>query len=232
MTIKASRGAPMNVIDDIPIRLEADQVRGSLKICRGTPYAERKIGELIDCIEHIMRPKAVYTESIVEQTVLDTLVVDGHVFTSRVLAKNLSDQEHCYPYVVTAGRELDGMELPEGQSPMLLDLVKNIVVEKAYQYTRAFIAERHGVEHVSGMSPGHLDWPLEQQRVLFDLLGPGVDKIGVRLTDAYLMVPVKTVSGVLFTSETGFLSCRVCAQPRCMGRRVRYDPVVAKAYGL
>ncbi len=232
MTIKASRGALMNIVDDIPVRLKADQVRGSLKIGRGTPYAERKIGELIDCIEPVMRPKAVYTESIVVQTGLDTVAVDGHVFTSRVLAKNLADQERCYPYVVTAGRELDGVELPEGHSPMLLNLIKNVVVEKAYRYTRALIAERHGVERVSGMSPGHLDWPLEQQRVLFDLLGRGVEGIGVSLTDAYLMVPVKSVSGILFMSETGFVSCRVCSQPRCMGRRTGYDPVAAKAYGL
>jgi hypothetical protein len=160
------------------------------------------------------------------------VAVDGHVFNSRVLAKNLADQEHCYPYIVTAGRELDDLELPEGQSLMLLDLMKNIVVEKAFQYTKALIVERHGVEHDSGMSPGHLDWPLEQQRVLFDLLGPVVDRIGVRLTDAFLMVPVKSVSGVLFTSETGFLSCRVCTQPRCMGRKMGYDPNIAKMYGL
>ncbi len=222
----------MNIVDDIPIRLETDEVGDSLKIGKDAPYAERKIGELIDSIEPVMRPKAVYSESVVERMGSNTVAIDGHVFGSRVLAKNLADQERCYPYVVTAGRELDDVELPVDQSLMLLDLVKNVVVEKAYQYTRALIAERHGVEQVSGMSPGHLDWPLEQQRVLFDLLGPGVEGIGVTLTDAYLMVPVKSVSGVLFTSETGFLSCRVCAQPRCMVRKTGYDPVAAKAYGL
>ena len=222
----------MNIVDDIPVRLDIDEVRDSLKIGRDTPYAERKIGELIDSIEPVMKPKAAYQESRVESVDPDTVAVDRYVFSSRVLAKNLADQERCYPYVVTVGRELDGVELPKGQSIMLLDLVKNIVVEKAYQYTRALIVERHGVEHVSGMSPGHLDWELEQQRVLFDLIGPGVDRIGVRLTDACLMVPVKSVSGVLFTSETGFLSCRLCSQPRCMGRKTGYDPLVANAYGL
>jgi len=222
----------MNIVDDIPVRLETDEGRKSLKIGRDTPYAKRKIKGLIESIEPVIKPKAAYAESIVEYMDHDAVAVDGHVFNSRVLAKNLADQERCYPYVVTAGRELDDVELPEGQSLMLLDLVKNIVVEKAYRYTRALIVERHGVEHVSGMSPGHLDWPLEQQRVLFDLLGPGVDRIGVRLTDAYLMVPVKSVSGVLFTSETGFMSCSVCTQPRCLGRKTGYDPVVAKAYGL
>jgi hypothetical protein len=163
----------------------------------------------------------------------DTVSIDGHIFNSKVLVKNLSDHEVCYPYVVTAGQELDKIELPKGQSLMLLDLVKNIVVEKAFQYTKAVIADEHKLEGVTGMSPGHLDdWPLNQQRALFDLLGPGVEKIGVRLTDAFLMMPIKTVSGILFTSETGFQSCQICLQPRCMGRRAAYDPVIAKIYGL
>jgi len=222
----------MNILDDIPIRLETDEVRNSLKISKNTPYAEKKIEELIDSIAPVMRPKAVYAKSRVELKDPDKVAVDGQVFNSRVLAKNLANQEHCYPYIVTAGQELDDVELPEGQSLMLLDLIKNIVVEKAFQYTKALIVERHSVEHVSGMSPGHLDWPLEQQRVLFDLLGPVVDRIGVRLSDAFLMIPVKSVSGVMFTSETGFLSCCVCTQPRCMGRKMGYDPNIAKMYGL
>ena len=116
---------------------------------------------------------------------------------------------------------------------MLLDLIKNVVVEQAFQYTKAVIAEQYGLSKVTVMSPGHLDdWPLPEQRALFNLLGSGVQKIGVKLTDSYLMVPLKTVSGILFTTETGFQSCQVCLQPRCMGRRAAYDPVVAKNYGL
>lgn len=223
----------MNIIDDIPVRLETDEVRNSLKISKNTPYAEKKIVELINSITPVMKPKAIYAKSRVEFNDYNTAAIDGHVFNSRVLAKNLANQEQCYPYIVTAGQELDDVELPKGQSLMLLDLIKNIVVEKAFQYTKALIVERHNVEHISGMSPGHLDdWPLDQQRVLFNLLGSDVEKIGVRLTDAFLMVPVKTVSGILFTSETGFQSCRICTRPRCMGRKTGYDPIIAKMYGL
>jgi hypothetical protein len=150
-----------------------------------------------------------------------------------VLVKNLADQEQCFPYVVTAGLELEHIDLPKGQSVMLLDLVKNIVVDKAFQYTKSLIVKTHNVENISGMSPGHLDdWPLTQQRALFDLLGPGVERIGVELTDSFLMKPIKTVSGIMFTSHSGFQSCQVCTQPRCMGRNTAYDPVIAKMYGL
>ena len=223
----------MTIIDDIPVRLDVEEVLTGLKFSKNTPYAEKMIGELIESITPVMKPKAVYTECSVQNRDEDTVAIDNHVFRSKVLVKNLIDQTRCYPYIVTAGRELEEIVLPEGQSIMLLDLVKNIVVEKAFQYTKTYIVEKHGVEHVSGLSPGHLDdWPLKQQRVLFDLLGSDVAKIGVELTDAYLMKPIKTVSGILFTSETGFQSCQVCTQPRCMGRKTSYDPNIAKLYGL
>ena len=223
----------MKIINDIPVRLDVGEVLTSLKFSKNTPYAEKKIGELIESITPMMNPKAVYAECRVQNRDEDTVAIDNHVFSSRVLVKNLINQTRCYPYVVTAGRELEEIKLPKGQSVMLLDLVKNIVVEKAFQYTKAFIIEKHDVDRISGLSPGHLDdWPLEQQRVLFDLLGSDVDKIGVELTDAYLMKPLKTVSGILFTSESGFQSCQVCTQPRCMGRKTGYDTNIAKQYGL
>ncbi len=223
----------MNIIDDIPVQLETEAVMQSLKISRNTPYVVKKIEELIDSITPVMRPKAIYVKSNVEHGDPNSVIIDGHVFNSRVLVKNLADHRECYPYIVTAGQELDKIELPKGQSLMLLDLIKNIVVEKAFQYTRAVIAEEHSLTQITGMSPGHLDdWPLSQQRALFNLLGSDVEKIGVRLTDAFLMIPIKTVSGILFTSETDFQSCQICLQPKCMGRKAAYDPVIAKIYGL
>lgn len=221
------------IIDDIPVKLETEAVMKSLKLSANTPAAVKKIDELIEVITPVMRPKAAYTESMVEPYNLNKVTIDGQVFISKVLVKNLSDQACCYPYIVTAGHELNEVKLQKGQSVMLLDLIKNVVVEKAFQYTKALISEKYNLSELTGMSPGHLDdWPLPEQRALFNLLGSDVERIGVRLTDSFLMVPLKTVSGILFTSEAGFQSCQVCLQARCMGRRAAFDPVIAKKYGL
>lgn len=223
----------MKILNDIPVKLETTEVMQSLKLNVSASSAVKKIDDLIESITPVMRPKAIYTKCNVEDTQSDMVTIDGYCFKSKVLAKNLVDQDECYPYIVTAGQELEKIELPKEQSLMLLDLIKNIVVGKAFDYTRDLIVEQYSVRDISGMSPGHLDdWQLDQQQVLFDLLGPDIDKIGVRLTPSYLMLPVKTVSGIWFTSETGFQSCQVCTQPRCMGRKLDYDPLVAKTYGL
>ncbi len=65
-------------------------------------------------------------------------------------------------------------------------------------------------------SPGYCGWNLTGQRRLFAALGP--EEIGIRLTENYLMEPLKSVSGVAvmgpaeiheFTDDYGFCSdCR------------------------
>jgi len=46
------------------------------------------------------------------------------------------------------------------------------------------------------------------------------------------MVPVKTVSGLLFPSEAGFESCELCSREKCMGRRAAYDPKQVEIFGV
>ena len=78
---------------------------------------------------------------------------------------------------------------------------------------------------LSRMNPGSLpDWPLSEQKPLFAVLGEGPAKIGVQLKDSFLMVPVKTVSGIFFPAEEKFESCQLCPREKCPGRRAPYDP--------
>jgi hypothetical protein len=171
-----------------------------------------------------MNPKALYSVSFVDKIEGDQVTIDGTVFTSRVVRMNLEHVGRVFPYIVTAGTELDDMELSKDQSAMLLDQVKTVVVSKAYQFLRTHLAEKYGIKKLSSVAPGRLDeWPLTQQRELFSLFGDNVNKIGVHLTKTCLMVPVKTVSGLLFPSEAGFESCELCSREKCMGRRAAFD---------
>ena len=75
------------------------------------------------------------------------------------------------------------------------------------------------------MNPGSLaDWPLSEQRVLFALLGDTQDAIGVQLTSSLLMVPTKSVSGIIYPTAETFASCQLCPRRGCPNRRAAYDP--------
>jgi len=86
---------------------------------------------------------------------------------------------------------------------------------------------------MSFMAPGSLpDWPLEEQKPLFNLLGNVKAAIGVNLTDSLLMLPVKSISGIYFPVEASFYSCQLCPRQKCEGRKARYDKKRAREYGI
>jgi hypothetical protein len=77
---------------------------------------------------------------------------------------------------------------------------------------------------LSRMSPGSLaDWPIQEQRPLFKILGNTEKMIGVHLTESLLMVPTKSVSGIRFPTEESFESCQLCPREECPNRRAPYE---------
>jgi hypothetical protein len=76
------------------------------------------------------------------------------------------------------------------------------------------------------------DWPIEEQRPLFQLLGDVPAAIGVRLTESLLMLPAKSVSGIYFPTETSFFSYQLCPRKRCDSRKARYNLKLALEYGI
>ena len=82
------------------------------------------------------------------------------------------------------------------------------------------------------MQPGSGDaevWPIEQQKELFSVFGDVEALIGVRLTDAMLMIPTMSESGVIFPTATGFASCQVCRREGCSRRTAPFDEAVWQA---
>jgi hypothetical protein len=74
-------------------------------------------------------------------------------------------------------------------------------------------------------SPGYCSWPLSGQSVIFDVLN--VDTINVKLTESYLMLPVKSVSfavniGPNVSKSAWENRCRTCRKV-CDYRRYDYD---------
>ena len=85
---------------------------------------------------------------------------------------------------------------------------------------------RYALGKTVTMRPGSGDvttWPIEQQRDLFSLLGDVETLIGVQLSDSFLMVPNKTVSGIRFSTEIDFETCQVCHRADCPGRRAPFN---------
>jgi hypothetical protein len=225
----------MEILDNIPLSLDREEALKMLHYDKNKIDSGLNIHELIDTAISCAKPKAVFKTSYIEERNKNRVNLDGVEFTSGVLAVNLKNIERVFPYVVTCGRELDGINIPPEDmlKSYYLDAIKEIILEKAFDYLRDFIKGRFKTGNLSHMSPGSLeDWPIQEQTRLFSLLGNVNETIGVELTESLLMVPVKSVSGIHFPTETNFESCRLCPRSNCRARRARFDKNYAEKYNL
>ena len=186
---------------------------------------------LIDQARAVARPKALYAEAFVEGRGDDTIRIDGITFTGRMLRRKLETVERVFPYVATCGHELDRVPLPAGDVLVQFwwDAIKAELLAAARAHLLAHLTARFRLGQTARMSPGSGDaevWPIEQQRLLFALLGGVTPFIGVRLTESCLMIPNKTVSGLLFSTEEDFQTCQVCHRDSCPNRRAPFDAAV------
>jgi hypothetical protein len=58
---------------------------------------------------------------------------------------------------------------------------------------------------------------------LFKLIGDAESEIGVVLTDSCLMLPNKTIAGIIFNSDKPFISCIFCPRKNCEKRQAEFS---------
>ena len=228
----------MEVLNSIPIELRLEAVIKRMRLRSRSDNILGHIREMLDIARPIAKPKAVFDVAYIENKNGDSMEIGGVKFNSRVLRINLDKVERVFPYIVTCGRELDEIDIPSTDfiKGYFLDQIKETAVVLARQYVEGYLKKRYALGQLSRMAPGAGagdDWPITQQKELFSLFG-GREKveelIGVRLTDSFLMVPIKSVSGIFFPTEIRFESCQICPREQCIGRRAAYDPEVVKKY--
>ena len=92
---------------------------------------------------------------------------------------------------------------------------------------------KYAINGLSSMSPGSLsDWPIEEQKPLFSILGDVETAIGVTLTENFLMVPTKSISGIYFPTDLPFYNCQLCSRKNCDSRKARFDKTLAREYNI
>ncbi|MBM4037634.1 MAG: vitamin B12 dependent methionine synthase [Planctomycetes bacterium] len=216
----------METLDEIPFAVD---VAALLKILRIPPGSDRarEIRRVVRAAQKIAKPKAVYDMCFIEKKGDDRVEFGGSTFTSRVLRVNLDGAGRVFPFVATCGREL--ADYAASLDDMVLSFALDTVMVKALEAAITFLSnhlkERYALGQTSVMNPGSLeDWPLSEQRQLFSIFGDVKQLIGVELTDSFLMVPIKSVSGIVFPTEIRFESCQLCPREACPNRRAKYDP--------
>ena len=147
-------------------------------------------------------------------------------FHARPLCRLFSAGMTVYPYVATCGTEMAafGKTLTDPLEQYWWDIIMQSAVGSAL---RALTAE---VERLSGgglkaVNPGSIQlWPISNQPALFSLIGDVQQMIGVQIAPSFLMIPLKSVSGIYFQGEGEFThNCSLCERENCPNRRAPFD---------
>lgn len=217
--------ASVHLLDQIPFRLDSAALRHRLRIRQGSPYAA-ELERLTAGLEQLARPKAFYRPVYIEARDEDSILVEGIRLRSRVLRVNTDAAHRLFVYVATCGVELEQWShtLEDALQCYWADVIKELALRQAMQALKQDLEQRYCPGETAAMSPGSLeDWPITEQRPLFQLLGDVKTAIGVELSDSLLMLPTKSLSGVRFSTAEHFESCQLCPRPDCPGRRAPYD---------
>ncbi len=186
-----------------------------------------EVREMIGRTREAAMPKAIFGRQSVE--VLDErhVRIGGIVTESRIAAVNLENCGFGVTYVCTCGCELNDIAraMPDPMDGYLQDALNEMVLRKAIEQLRDIVRVKYNMHPLHAMAPGSLaDWPLPRQADIFATLKDVTDSIGVRLNDSFLMIPIKSVSGIFFAAEEDYVNCMLCPRETCVNRKAPYDP--------
>ena len=212
----------------------------TLQVLLNIGYAsERKpsarVGSLIKeyagNIRHLIEPSYSYTIRDVILIHGSSVAIDGSVvFESNVVAQLLERCVKVAAFLVTIGSRLEKIVSSLAENGLVLqatvlDAVGSVVVEKTADFVQGKIgqvASAQGLSISRRFSPGYCDWDISQQKMLFEILNS--DVTGVHLTKEYLMLPRKSMSGIIGIGRSNidvksYNPCQNCNKHDCRGRR-------------
>jgi len=208
--------------EPIPFQIDPSKLIQQLHIRPASADAS-ELMQMVEDAAKVAAPRFVYGLGFISDRGEDFVNIEGVRFDSRVLRVNLDRTNRVFPFVCTCGMELE--EWANQIDDMLLTYWAEAIKEEALRLALdayfIHLEQRFRTGHVSTMSPGSLEnWPIGQQTPLFRLLGFPNE---VQLTDSLLMVPTKSVSGLVFATDASFESCQLCPRDNCPNRRAPYD---------
>lgn len=126
------------------------------------------------------------------------------VLNSATLANLLRESSAVQLFVVTLGPRIDArvhelFEAMDGLEGLFLDTAGWVVVQSALSSVRkrcAAKARSEGYRLTRRIGPGYVDWPLEEQAIVFRTLADGGTLAPIEVLESGAILPEKTLTGL------------------------------------
>lgn len=157
-------------------------------------------------------------------------IEDRMIKTSHKICKLMEGAEKIAVFVCTAGRGFSDYARKynkEGDylKGYVVDTLGSVLVEKSMDFIQSELEkqmQKDGMNITNRYSPGYCNWAIDDQKQLFSLLPS--NKCNILLSDSCLMIPIKSVSGIIGIGKKvkkSSYSCDICNNSTCIYRKVK-----------
>ncbi|MDR0541794.1 MAG: hypothetical protein LBH19_06235 [Dysgonamonadaceae bacterium] len=152
-----------------------------------------------------------------------------HFDTGAQIASYMKGADYLALFACTAGAVFTDLAHRYNQAgdyleAFVTDAIGSLTVEKAMDKIQTQLEsnmQAQGLQISNRYSPGYCNWPVSGQRELFDQMGE--IPIAVSLTESCLMLPIKSVSGIIGVGANirkRPYACRICKNKNCIHRKL------------
>lgn len=212
---------------DLPLQLDKASLLKKLRIADDPADEDYQIfSKMLEEAMALARPKFAYAVAAVKDKKEGSVQIERVLIESGLVRENLDQTHRVIPYLATCGTELEewSKQYDDFLENYWADEIKNRALRQAVQILRQTVRKSFFAgQDMSQMSPGSLpQWPINGQKELFLLMEAALPVLGIKLTESFLMLPAKSVSGFYFSSKQHFENCALCPMPACPERRAIY----------
>lgn len=202
------------------LNIDKHEIYEAMQFGNGGPdeVSEKEIEGLLAQIQSILKPRFCY--KILQALPLFEM--------GKIIATQLKGSEAFALFICTAGHEyMAFLEKIKAQNDIFqifaVDAIGSIIAEKCADKMELFLESEisaKGWQHTNRYSPGYCGWHVSQQQILFPVFeGKTCD---VELTESSLMIPIKSVSGVIGLGakvRKHEYTCGLCELQSCYRRK-------------
>jgi hypothetical protein len=222
----------MQAISD-RINIDSRQVLLNIGYCNDCKPSARIAPLVNEYIEHagnLIEPSYSGVIRDIKSVKGSRIVIEGSViFQSKVIAQLMEQCEKVAVFLLTIGNHLEETVRQMAEDGLILqatvlDAIGSVAAEAVADFVHRRVGE---VARAQGLctslrfSPGYCDWGLCQQKMVFEAVGG--DSAGIHLTEDCLMLPSKSVSGIIgigpCNSVENYNPCKTCPKYDCPSRR-------------
>lgn len=201
----------VSVLTNIPFEINEERVLRELRIPAKKKLIEieeknlgRELKRAIDTAYGLIHGKACYSTFRVKGIRDNKVILDKNNFLIKgtQIAKILKNCEFCSIFVATIGHELENsvskLTIDDPARAFYLEYIANWMAEYMAKTVNNRISQeivKAGFIPKKRYSAGYGDWPISSQRGILELIE--AKRIGVSLSEAYLMIPRKSISALI-----------------------------------